>query len=358
MQFFTPFITSKKHRLTRLVMAGLLLAALVVLLALPALAQNTYVITDGDHVTYHTSFSSDPAVVLDEAGVELDSDDFYTTAAFDGSTEIKVQRAQQVTVDYCGKLEQYSSYEETVGDLISRLGIQISGKYSLSHRKDAKIEDGMTLRISNVVETTEVYTVELPAETVYCSDPTLPLGQEKVLTAGSAGQLLRTASVVYLNTHEQSRTVLEETILEHPVDRIVAVGTGENVATTSADLYIGDDFIILPTGEVLTYTHTQTFEATAYTHLDDGCDMKTATQTTVHWGTVAVDPTVIPYGTRMFIITEDGSFVYGIGTAEDCGGAIKNNRLDLYMPTLSQAFSFGRRDVTVYFLGQSQWKDW
>ena len=85
MQFFTPFITSKKHRLTRIVMVGVLLAALVVLLAQTALAQITYVITDGDHVTYHTSFSSDPAVVLDEAGVELDSDDFYTTVFFTSS---------------------------------------------------------------------------------------------------------------------------------------------------------------------------------------------------------------------------------------------------------------------------------
>ena len=358
MQFFTPFITNKKHRLTRLVMAGLLLAALVVLLAQTALAQITYVITDGDHVTYHTSFSSDPAVVLDEAGVELDSDDFYTTAASDGSTEIKVQRAQQVTVDYCGTLEQYSSYEETVGELIDRLDIQPYGRYTLSHRKDERIEDGMILRISNVVETTEVYTVELPAETVYCDDPTLPLGQEKVLTGGSSGQLLCTASVVYLNSQEQSRTVLEETILEHPVDRIVAVGTGENVVTTSADLYIGEDYIILPTGEVLTYTHSQTFKASAYTHMDEGCDMTTATGTTVHWGTVAVDPTVIPYGTRMFIMNQDGSFVYGISTAEDCGGAIKGDRVDLYMPTLSQAFDYGRQDVTIYFLGQSEWKDW
>ena len=89
--------------------------------------------------------------------------------------------------------------------------------------------------------------------------------------------------------------------------------------------------------------------------MDDGCDMVTATGTRVKWGTVAVDPRMIPYGTRMFIVTTDGSFIYGIATAEDCGGAIKGNRIDLYMPTLSEAFRFGRRSCTVYFLGETDW---
>ena len=83
--------------------------------------------------------------------------------------------------------------------------------------------------------------------------------------------------------------------------------------------------------------------------------MTTATGTTVRVGTVAVDPTVIPYGTRMFIVSNDGNYVYGIGTAEDCGGAIKGNRLDLYYPTDAECFAFGRIGCTVYFLGDANW---
>ena len=72
---------------------------------------------------------------------------------------------------------------------------------------------------------------------------------------------------------------------------------------------------------------------------------------------VAVDPSVIPYGTRMFIVANDGSYVYGLSTAEDCGGAIQNKRLDLYMPTLEEAYAFGVRNCTVYFLGGADWRD-
>ena len=76
----------------------------------------------------------------------------------------------------------------------------------------------------------------------------------------------------------------------------------------------------------------------------------TATGTTVHWGTVAVDPRYIPYGTRMFIVSNDG-YVYGIAVAEDCGGDIKGDRMDLYMPTYEQCIQFGRRTCTIYYLG-------
>ena len=67
--------------------------------------------------------------------------------------------------------------------------------------------------------------------------------------------------------------------------------------------------------------------------------------------TVAVDPTRIPYGTRMFIVSDDGQYVYGIATAEDCGGGIKGDRIDLYYPTYEECMTFGRRSCTIYFLG-------
>ena len=113
---------------------------------------------------------------------------------------------------------------------------------------------------------------------------------------------------------------------------------------------IADGYITLPTGEVLTYSDTATIRATAYTHTDAGCDMTTYTGTTVHKGTVAVDPRYIPYGTRMFIVSNDGAYVYGIAVAEDCGGDIKGDRMDLYFPTFNECIQFGRRVCTIYFL--------
>ena len=153
---------------------------------------------------------------------------------------------------------------------------------------------------------------------------------------------------------EESREILNQTVLRGATEAVVAIGSAAEVEVqeTADDMpVIGDGFILLPTGEVLTYTGTAQVRATAYTHTDAGCDLITATGSTVHIGTVAVDPRYIPYGTRMFIVANDGSYVYGISEAEDCGGAIKGDRVDLYFPTYQECMEFGWRNCTIYFLG-------
>lgn len=344
----------KKIRLLRWTALVISLVGVTALLVLTAFAQNTYVITDGDQVTVYTGFTADPAKVLDQVGVELNEQDYYTTAAVDGVAEITVQRAMPVTVDNCGQIMQTTSYGETVGELLGRLGVETGMGYQLSDSLSTKIQEGMCISVANVVQTSETYTVEVPFEITYCEDPSLPVGEEKILVEGVPGQMLCTADVVYRNTQEEYRNVVEQTMLEQSTRQIVAVGTGEAVGESLP--IIGDGFIVLPTGEVLTYTHTDVYEATAYTHTDEGCDEYTANGNRVKVGVVAVDPRIVPYGTRMFIVSEDGTYIYGLATAEDCGGGIKNKRLDLYMETTAECFEFGRRDVTVYFLGDANWK--
>ena len=78
-------------------------------------------------------------------------------------------------------------------------------------------------------------------------------------------------------------------------------------------------------------------EPVSYTHLDV-------------YKRQAVDPSVIPLGSRLFVIASDGSVVYGFATAEDTGGNIKGNKVDLYYNSDSLCRSFGRRNVTVYVL--------
>ncbi len=356
MDFFTPFVLRRKNNAVKILAMLLAAVCLVGTLSQTAEAENTFVITDGDAVTVHTTFATDPAQVLAEAGVNLSADDFYTTASVDGVSEIKVQRLQTITVHYGGEALQTTGYGESLQSVFDRLGIVMDDSVEASMSMDTVTYDGMEVWVKRKGESTESYTVEIPFETVYCDDPTLPEGEQKVLVAGKAGQMLCTANVLYVNGKESERNVYQQTVTVEPVSQVVAVGTGEMVGQVSDQPLIGDGVIVLPTGEVLTYTHTDQFVATAYTHFDAGCDEYTANGTQVKWGVVAVDPKVIPYGTRMFIITNDGKYVYGLSTAEDCGGAIQNKRLDLYMPTLEQAFQFGIRDCTVYFLGDANWR--
>ena len=355
MQLFPPLVLKKRNLVFRTLAVLVVITCMVSVLSQTVFAQNTYVITDGDQRIVHTTYASDPARVLNEAGLALEEDDTYTTVTADGVSEITVKRGQKITIDNCGKPMVVISYGETVAQLLARVGIPAQGQYSVDVALDTVTYDGLQLRVERTVQTEETYMVEIAFETVICEDPTLPAGQEKILVAGVNGQVQRKASVVYRNATEQSREILEETVLQQKVDQIVAIGTGENVGAKNTKPLIGDGVIILPTGEILTYSKSEQFVATAYSKYNAGCDDWTATGTRVRRGVVAVDPTVIPYGTRMFIITNDGKYVYGVSTAEDCGGSIKGNRLDLYMDTDPECFQFGVRDCTVYFLGDASW---
>ena len=342
----------RKRKMHILRMAVVVIPLILLLLSQTAFAQNTYVITDGDRVVVHTSSATDPAVVLTEAGLALGAEDTYTTQTGIVRSEITVQRVQSVTVNYCGEILDVNTTSETVGQLLQRLDLQIGSDMHVSVPMEAEATDGMQIDITRTVRATETYTTSIPYETNYRADPTLPSGTQSVLIPGSTGQALCTANVVYVDGQETSRTVLSQTVISQPVNALIAVGTaGMQPDVSTQGIVINDGFIFLPTGEVLTYKGTRQVVATAYTHTDAGCDFITSTMTRVRVGTVAVDPTVIPYGTRMFILTNDGTYVYGISTAEDCGGAIKGDRIDLYYPTDPECWAFGVRDATIYFLG-------
>ena len=324
-------------------------------LSVQVFAKNTYVITDGGRTFTYSTFATDPIRVLDEAGLELDENDTYTTHIDAGTSSITIRRSQSITIEQYGEAATVSSFGETVGELLTRLNITLEDSDVLSVSADTVTYDNMTFRIDRVLKVEQTYTSPIPYETTYCYDSSLPAGSETVLTAGVCGELLCTATVTYVNGTETARNVHKEVVSSAPVTEVVAIGTaGMEPADPKAMPVIGDGYIILPSGETLLYTGTMQVCATAYTHTDAGCDFITYTGTTVHIGTVAVDPRYIPYGTRMFIVANDGSYVYGISTAEDCGGAIKGDRVDLYFPTYNDCILFGVRDCTIYFLGTEE----
>ena len=390
---------SSKHSelLFRTVAILLPLISAVLLLSQTVFAQNTYVITDGERVLVHTTSTTDPAAVLDEAGLALGEEDTYTTQGGDGVSEITVRRYQTVTIDHCGQELTVDAHTETVKNLLTRLDIVLDENTTVSAPLDELTYDGMHLTIARTIQTTQTYSKLIPFETTYCDDATLPTGTRVILNKGEAGEMICTAEVTYRNGQQTSSTIIRQLLNKHPITQVVAVGTGprevtsvEEVAVTEAEPaweneapsaesewedesiweeepeeetypeavdpapdypVIGGGTITTASGEVLTYTHTMVVEATAYTKTDEGCGDYTATLTLARYGAIAVDPDVIPYGTRMYIVSNDGEYIYGIATAEDCGGAINGYRIDLYYDTTAECFQFGRRDCTIYFLG-------
>lgn len=371
------FITKKMTKSMRLAALLLPVICIVLLLSQTVFAKNTYLINDSGRVVIHTTYATDPDTVLEEAGFELGKGDTYTTESGIGVSEITVQRKQLITINQNGKIIEATSYGETVESLLERLSLISSKDDVVSVPLNSQTFDGLNIFISRSVQMEETYIAAIPYETTYCYDPTLADGEEKVLTPGVDGQMLCTATVVYRNGEQISRTILSEDVVTQPVNAVVAVGTYieqaapeteptqplvTNPATRPAispavkpeatgKPIIGDGKIITPDGEVLTYTSVKEMKATAYNNQDPGCTEYTATGTLCRVGAIAVDPTVIPYGTRMYIVSNDGKYVYGVAVAEDCGGSIKGDRIDLYFDTVDECNVFGIRNCQVYFLG-------
>lgn len=115
--------------------------------------------------------------------------------------------------------------------------------------------------------------------------------------------------------------------------------------TQISDIPVPDDILFDENGVPLNYSRKLAGKSTAYC-----MGHTTATGTSVHEGVVAVDPRIIPYGSKMYIVSNDG-WVYGYSSAEDTGGFIYWNNapiVDLYVNTTSFAYQWGNRGVTVY----------
>lgn len=174
-------------------------------------------------------------------------------------------------------------------------------------------------------------------------------GEEFVRSPGRNGQITQKVLVTYEDGVETSRTVLPGKTVQPPQDQIVLYGVDRTakVQTHPADAVASDGFLTTPDGETYAYSRMLSCTATAYSC--EGYTGTTAIGTTARVGAVAVDPAYIPYGTKLYIVSDDGAYIYGYATAEDCGN-FRGYHVDLYFDTVEECWTFGRRTCTVYIL--------
>lgn len=370
--------------LRRLIVVAVLAAAVGALLSQTVFAQTSYIITDGDRVTVHRSYSSDPYEVLTEAGIELEEEDTYETGYADGMNQITVRRMQMVTVINRGAQSVIGTYGETTGSLLARMGITPGTGDTLSCSSETQTYDGMTIELVHTETRIEEEDTTVPYPVNYYEDPDLEPDAEIVLVAGQNGLTHVKSEVTYRNGKEVSRVIVQETVKTKPVTQLVIRGVDRTIMEQPADpepaeqaapaassgtasgssssgssssggsRYDGSaetsgNVIMTSSGESYTYIDVMTCSATAYTC--EGYVGHTYSGTLARVGAIAVDPTVIPLGTKMYVVSNDGQYVYGYCVAEDIGGGIKGNKIDLYFDTYAECWDFGVRMCTVYILG-------
>ncbi len=293
-----------------------------------ALQKPVTIYVDGKKIETRAYFARTVADVLEKNQISLREKDVVEpalTSVLEKETSIKVTRAFKVKVIADGQTREIISTPVTVKEAIELAGIKIGKEDVVKTVLTDKTKPNQEIEVIRV--TTEEIKVEEPVEfrLERTIDNTLEKGLTRTIQAGKNGLALNTVKIVYHNGQEVKREVVDSKIVTEPVNRVVAMGSITNVSRS---------------GTTMNFREARYMSASAYTYTGN----RTATGKQPAVGLIAVDPSVIPLGTRLYV---EG---YGYAQAADTGGSIKGDRIDLFMEDRSQCLSWGRRTVKVYIL--------
>ena len=257
---------------------------------------------------------------------------------------LSLHAAVAVTLQGDGKEEQILTTEKTVKGLLDAAGFPLGPDDQVKPAIMTLLTEGMTIQVTRVEKEYFTEIVEVPYQQLTRFTYDLEPGETRLTQEGSTGRMrIRRAHVTRDGEPEGIQLISTEMVVP-PVDEITEEGR-EKVVMTS-------DGTLLRYQEVYTMTATAYdagYKSTGKNPGDPGYGI-TRSGTRVRPGVVAVDPRVIPLGSTLYVESNGRSASYGISYAEDTGGAIKGNRIDLYYESRQEALRFGRQSVTVYVL--------
>lgn len=235
------------------------------------------------------------------------------------------------------------SVHNTVDKILNDLGIQLEEMDYVEPDLNTKIGPHSTIEVFRVKEVLESVETVIPFEKVVNKNKKLDIGLSNEVQKGQDGIKKTDYKKIYINGELDSTTIVNEEIISEAIPHIVEKGTREKIVTSRGTTSYKDVVTMSATAYDLSYESTGK-------HPDDRYYGITASGTKARPGVVAVDPKVIPLGTKLYIESTDGTKDYGFAIAEDKGGAIKGNKIDLFFETANQVKNFGRRKVKVYIL--------
>lgn len=303
--------------------------------------------------------------LLAEAGIELSEHDAITPArgsALGDAETVNIEKAYEVAMIDGGQKNNVWTTSTTVADFLSKQGIKLGENDRVEQGMDEIVKPGSSVKVVRVEKVTDVVEESTDFTVQTKKDNSLLKGKEKVVQNGKAGKVERTYEVIKEDGKEVKRNLQNEKVVKKPVNKVVAVGTkapapapapakavASNTSKAAAPKSSGKVVqASAPRNEAPSGGKEFYVSATAYTASCNGCSGITATGINLKANpgakVIAVDPSVIPLGSKVWV---EG---YGTAIAGDTGGAIKGNKIDIFVPTKDQAYSFGRKKVKIKIL--------
>jgi len=236
----------------------------------------------------------------------------------------------QITILADGEAQTLAISRGTVAEALSQAGIVLGPLDRVEPSLDQPVGPGTEIRVTRVEMKVLYEEISEPYQTIILANPDLRPGLVEKVLEGRSGKICRETRIWKKDGAETLREVTSTSRLREKIDAVEMWGAAS-----------------LPSRGGIIRRHLS-MAATAYDPGPISCgkyaDGYTSIGLKAGRGVVAVDPRVIPLGTRLYI---EG---YGLAVAGDVGSAIKGRRIDLGFPTYREALQYGRRTVKVYLL--------
>lgn len=322
---------------------------------------NVNVIADGK-TTPLSITGGTVADAVSKAGVTLsgmDSTNYELDEPLFDKMNIRVSRTVRIKITADGTTADYEISAVSVRAALEKCGIQLSEDDRLNVEPSAALTSGMHIVVTRVDSEQLVETEEIDYSTEYEYSEAMAEGETVVKSLGVKGERTITYKLVYIAGELQGKVVVSDEITREPVNEVIVCGTGvaESTQPSEPSYDYSDDSsdtaagtFVDVNGNTVSYSSVMSGTCTAYYPLQPG-DI-TSTGVVAGYGCVAVNPNIIPYGTRMYITSADGSVVYGYGIACDTGGAAMAGSIiaDLCYDTEAECSYIGRRNMVIYIL--------
>lgn len=307
-----------------------------------------------------TMASGSVADALDKAGITVANDEKVSpslTTEVDKNTKIVINKTVNITVTVSGETDSYEVPKGTVKEALQSLDIGYKKADKLNVKANAKVYDGMEVNVTKVTVKNVKKTKTIDFDTKVTKDSSMKKGTSVITQYGVEGKKVVTKKCTYEDGVLVSSKVVSTKVTKKPVPQKKTIGTKvtkkkttkKTNSYTSGGSNNGGNTFVDNNGNTVSYKKIITGSGTAYTA---PAGSGTATGKLAQVGGVAVNPSIIPYGSKLYIKASDGSYVYGYATAVDTGGALMDGSaiVDLFMDSYADCAAFGRRNVTIYVL--------
>lgn len=292
----------------------------------------TYYRPQGERTIKFWTFRTTVRRILAEAKIPINTHNFVSqglSQKVSGNISLYVKQAVPIWIRTAHRHFQYWTTDYRVRDILQALKIHLGPLDSVYPGLNREVSAGARVDVIRRWLSDKTVTASLPFATQYQPDPNLFQGHDEIRTPGQSGEKVTTVQVLYQDGRPVSQKILASRVVKSPRNRVVLYGTSQLVARG---------------GQVVQFSQEIPMVSTGYWPDPSWSNGYTATGLKAQYGVVAVDPEVIPLGTRLYIPG------YGFAIAADTGSAIVGDRIDLCFNSGWQAINWGVRDVTVFIL--------